>query len=107
MILTLRYLPIQYANRIADLLEDVSNGNQVVATEATHIMEDSSKPRRQSTTCAWVNVIYGCNERCTFCIVPTTRGVEQSRPPESIVEEVEGLIEQGYKEVTLLGQNIE
>lgn len=97
----------QYANRIGDLLEDVSNGNQVVATEASHIMEDSTKPRRQSTTAAWVNVIYGCNERCTFCIVPTTRGVEQSRPVESIVKEVEELIDQGYKEVTLLGQNID
>lgn len=97
----------QYANRIADLLEDVSNGNQVVATEASHIMEDSSKPRRQSKVAAWVNVIYGCNERCAFCIVPTTRGVEQSRPMESIVQEVEELVEQGYKEVTLLGQNIE
>jgi len=96
----------QYANRIGDLLEDVSNGNQVVATEATHIMEDSTKPRRQSTVAAWVNVIYGCNERCTFCIVPTTRGVEQSRPVESIVEEVTELVAQGYKEVTLLGQNI-
>lgn len=53
----------QYANRIGDLLEDVSNGNQVVATEASHIMEDSTKPRRQSTVAAWVNVIYGCNER--------------------------------------------
>jgi Uncharacterized protein family UPF0004/PPIC-type PPIASE domain len=64
----------QYANRLADLLEDVQNGNQVVATEAVHIMEDSTKPRRSSTVAAWVNVIYGCNERCTFCIVPTTRG---------------------------------
>lgn len=97
----------QYANRIADLLEDVSNGSQVVATEASHIMEDSSKPRRGSKVAAWVNVIYGCNERCAFCIVPTTRGVEQSRPVESIVQEVEELIAQGYKEVTLLGQNIE
>lgn len=97
----------QYANRIGDLLEDVSNGNQVVATEASHIMEDSTKPRRQSTVAAWCNVIYGCNERCAFCIVPTTRGVEQSRPVESIVQEVEELIEQGYKEVTLLGQNID
>ncbi len=97
----------QYANRIADLLEDVSNGNQVVATEASHIMEDSSKPRRGSKVAAWVNVIYGCNERCAFCIVPTTRGVEQSRPLESIVQEVEELIAQGYKEITLLGQNIE
>ena len=97
----------QYANRIGDLLEDVSNGNQVVATEASHIMEDSTKPRRTSTVAAWVNVIYGCNERCTYCIVPTTRGVEQSRPIESIVKEVEELVSQGYKEVTLLGQNIE
>ena len=97
----------QYANRIGDLLEDVANGNQVVATEATHIMEDSTKPRRQSQTAAWVNVIYGCNERCSFCIVPTTRGVEQSRPVESIVREVEQLVSQGFKEVTLLGQNID
>ena len=97
----------QYANRISDLLEDVANGNQVVATEASHIMEDATKPRRQSQVCGWVNVIYGCNERCTYCIVPTTRGVEQSRPVESIVEEVTELVDQGFKEVTLLGQNID
>lgn len=97
----------QYANRLGDLLEDVSNGNQVVATEASHIMEDSTKPRRSSSVAAWVNVIYGCNERCTYCIVPTTRGVEQSRPVESIVQEVTELVSQGYKEVTLLGQNID
>jgi len=97
----------QYANRISDLLEDVSNGNQVVATEASHVMEDSTKPRRGSTVAAWVNVIYGCNERCTYCIVPTTRGVEQSRPVESILQEVQELVHDGYKEVTLLGQNID
>ena len=44
----------QYANRIGDLLEDVSNGNQVVATEASHIMEDSTKPRRTSTDAKWI-----------------------------------------------------
>lgn len=107
LLLLLFFLHLQYANRIADLLEDVSNGNQVVATEASHIMEDSTKPRRQSTVAAWVNVIYGCNERCAFCIVPTTRGVEQSRPMDSILQEVEELVSQGYQEVTLLGQNIE
>lgn len=80
----------QYANRISDLLEDVSNGNQVVATEPEFIVEDVTKPRRDSKICAWVNVIYGCNERCKFCIVPSTRGVEQSRTAESILEEVRG-----------------
>ena len=61
----------QYANRLGDLLEDVSNGNQVVATEASHIMEDSTKPRRTSTVAAWVNVIYGCMSvvRIVLCLL--------------------------------------
>lgn len=91
----------QYANRIADLLEDVGNGNQVVATAPEYIVEDITKPKRDSTTCAWVNVIYGCNERCAFCIVPSTRGIEQSRTAESIMSECEELVKDGYKEVRL------
>merc|ERR1719183_3323730 len=97
----------QYANRISDLLEDVINGNQVVATEAVPISEDMTKPRRDSEISAWVNIIYGCNERCTYCVVPTTRGVEQSRPRDSIKKEMQVLASQGYREVTLLGQNID
>lgn len=97
----------QYSNRLGDLLEDALNGNQVVATEPTYIMEDVTKPRRGSSVCAWVNVIYGCNERCTYCVVPGTRGVEQSRPMESIRAEMEELAAAGYKEVTLLGQNVD
>jgi len=97
----------QYANRIGDLLEDVINGNQVVATEAAPIAEDVTRPRRESDVCAWVNIIFGCNERCTYCVVPTTRGVEQSRPRESIRKEIEELAAAGYKEVTLLGQNVD
>ncbi|XWK90281.1 MAG: tRNA (N6-isopentenyl adenosine(37)-C2)-methylthiotransferase MiaB [Phormidium sp.] len=97
----------QHANLLEDLLEQVFNGNQVVATEAVHIMEDITKPRRDSAVTAWVNVIYGCNERCTYCVVPNVRGVEQSRTPEAIIREVEELASQGYKEITLLGQNID
>jgi len=97
----------QYANRLGDLLEGVFNGNQIVATAPTHIMEDPTQPKRASTVCAWVNVIYGCNERCSYCVVPTTRGSEQSRPRDAIREEVEQLVADGYKEVTLLGQNID
>ncbi|XGV86176.1 MAG: tRNA (N6-isopentenyl adenosine(37)-C2)-methylthiotransferase MiaB [Limnothrix sp. BL-A-16] len=97
----------QHANRLEDLLEQVFNGSQVVATEPVHIMEDITKPRRDSQITAWVNVIYGCNERCTYCVVPGVRGVEQSRYPEEIRREMEELGRQGYKEVTLLGQNID
>jgi tRNA-2-methylthio-N6-dimethylallyladenosine synthase len=97
----------QHANRLQDLLEQVFAGNQVVATEAVHIMEDITKPRRDSKVTAWVNVIYGCNERCTYCVVPNVRGVEQSRTREAIRAEMEELGRQGYKEVTLLGQNID
>ena len=97
----------QHANRLEDLLEQVFDGNQVVATEPIHILEDITKPRRDSSVTAWVNVIYGCNERCTYCVVPSVRGVEQSRTPEVIRAEMEGLGQQGYKEITLLGQNID
>ncbi|MDS3860877.1 tRNA (N6-isopentenyl adenosine(37)-C2)-methylthiotransferase MiaB [Thermosynechococcaceae cyanobacterium BACA0444] len=97
----------QYANRLDELLAQVDSGMQVVATEPVEIMEDITKPRRESTVTAWVNVIYGCNERCTYCVVPGTRGVEQSRPPQAIKAEIEELAAQGYKEITLLGQNID
>jgi len=97
----------QHANRLQDLLEQVFDGNQIVATEPIHIVEDITKPRRDSTVTAWVNVIYGCNERCTYCVVPNVRGVEQSRTPEAIRADMEELGRQGYKEITLLGQNID
>ncbi|NJK99681.1 MAG: tRNA (N6-isopentenyl adenosine(37)-C2)-methylthiotransferase MiaB [Spirulinaceae cyanobacterium RM2_2_10] len=97
----------QHANRLGDLLEQVLDGNQVVATEPIHIVEDITKPRRDSAVCAWVNVIYGCNERCTYCVVPGVRGQEQSRPPDAIRAELVELGRQGYREVTLLGQNID
>ncbi len=97
----------QHANRLEDLLQQVFDGSQVVATDPIHIVEDITKPRRDSDVSAWVNVIYGCNERCSYCVVPNVRGVEQSRTPEAIRAEIEELGKQGYKEITLLGQNID
>ena len=97
----------QHANRLEDLLQQVFDGNQVVATEPVHIFEDITKPRRDSKVTAWVNIIYGCNERCSYCVVPNVRGVEQSRTPEAIKGEMAELARQGYTEITLLGQNID
>jgi len=97
----------QHANRLEALLTRVESGQQVVATDEHHILEDITAARRDSTVCAWVNVIYGCNEHCTYCVVPSVRGREQSRLPEAIRLEMEGLAARGYREVTLLGQNID
>lgn len=98
----------QYSNRLSDLLEAVANGHQVVATEPIYQTEDKLRASRAGGPTAFVNVIYGCNERCTYCVVPGTRGVEQSRTKEAILEEVRGLVNnEGCKEVTLLGQNID
>jgi tRNA-2-methylthio-N6-dimethylallyladenosine synthase len=97
----------QHANRLETLLLQVDSGQQVVATEDHHILEDITTARRDSSICGWVNVIYGCNERCTYCVVPSVRGKEQSRLPQAIKLEMEGLAAQGYKEITLLGQNID
>jgi tRNA-2-methylthio-N6-dimethylallyladenosine synthase len=97
----------QHANRLDVLLAQVEQGQQVVATGEHHILEDITTARRDSTICGWVNVIYGCNERCTYCVVPSVRGQEQSRLPEAIKLEMEGLAARGFKEITLLGQNID
>ena len=97
----------QHANRLDVLLGRVEQGQQVVATEEHHILEDITTARRDSAVCGWVNVIYGCNERCTYCVVPSVRGREQSRMPAAIKLEMEGLAARGFKEITLLGQNID
>ena len=62
--------------------------------------------KRDSKYKAWVNIMYGCDKFCTYCIVPYTRGKQRSREPKYIIEEVKELVEKGYQEVTLLGQNV-
>ena len=61
---------------------------------------------RFGKTKAWVNIMYGCDKFCTYCIVPYTRGKQRSRQMQEILDEVQELKEQGYKEITLLGQNV-
>lgn len=69
------------------------------------VIENMPKVRNGGTK-AWVNIMYGCDKFCTYCIVPYTRGKERSRLPQDIIQEVRELAAQGYQEITLLGQNV-
>ena len=70
------------------------------------VIEFGNLYKRDSNISAWVNIMYGCDKFCTYCIVPYTRGKQRSRKSEDIIKEVKELKEAGYKEITLLGQNV-
>lgn len=97
----------QYVPYLSNVLDRVKDGHQVVATAPMLVQEDLSKPIRGHDVRAWVNVIYGCNEHCTYCVVPATRGMEQSRTMEAILQECLDLAKDGFSEINLLGQNID
>ncbi len=95
-------------NNLPSILEKAYNDKkqtiEVLSCEGD-IVEDIPV-KRDSEYKAWVNIMYGCDKFCAYCIVPYTRGKQRSRASVHIVKEVENLVKEGYKEVTLLGQNV-
>jgi tRNA-2-methylthio-N6-dimethylallyladenosine synthase len=95
--------------KLPSLLEQVHTHRHRLSDLADNPLWDEQlfPIRRDHPFQAWVTVMQGCDKFCTFCVVPYTRGREQSRPTTAIVREVQTLAEQGYPEITLLGQNID
>lgn len=94
-------------HRLPQLLKEAHFAKEMVVevwSKEGDIIENLPKKRQGMK--AWVNIMYGCDKFCTYCIVPYTRGKERSRLPQDVIAEVRDLARQGFKEITLLGQNV-
>src|SRR6187551_305792 len=84
----------------------VNDEAQVEILESLEVFPSTLPTRRESAYAAWVSVSVGCNNTCTFCIVPSLRGKERDRRPGDVLAEIRALVDEGVSEVTLLGQNV-
>jgi len=98
--------PDEY-RKLSGLIGAAFEGEKGIAVKLSKVENyDDIIPLRTDGVSAWVSVMRGCDKFCTFCVVPYTRGRERSRTLHSVVREVEQLVERGFREVTLLGQNV-
>ncbi len=95
-------------NNLLEILNSCMNSKEPFIEVLSHEgnVYESIPISRDSKISAWIDIIYGCDKFCTYCIVPYTRGSQRSRVKEEIIKEVKDLKENGYKEITLLGQNV-
>lgn len=88
-------------------LDEIMSGQNVIEVwDTDKTLPEKTPIKRSDSVNAWVNIMYGCNNFCSYCIVPYVRGREISRTEQDVLQDVKTLISEGYKEITLLGQNV-
>ena len=96
---------------LPEIIKQINEGERICECTETNATEDDKAKnfeiKRVKSVNAWIPITEGCNNYCTYCIVPYTRGRERSRAPELIIKEAQDALSQGFKEITLLGQNVD